>query len=249
MIFGKLFRPSNSLLLVYDHVTDEVLKQLEETLLEVGRVYTFLKLSELVEMHKRGKAQGYASVSFENARKSVFLRALPRLFEKEIPATVFLRPECIGLNRLPAEEELDYYQAFYEEKFSETSCREWKARIWSEPEKVNAFLLECRTRLGPLPIEKIDPMLFMETWGKIQEKSPEFVEFGLHLSSSPAHQEHLARDMKFIQKQTGRFSRCAYCSHTLNALPMVGLDCVVTARRGVIERETPVFDLPQWVPE
>ena len=98
-----LFGPKNSLILVYDHLPSD--NTFEAQIDEVGRFYRFIKLSSLVKRLKKGKAGGRAAIVFSHARKSLFLEAVPALRAREIPVTVFLHPDCVGTNRLPAEEE------------------------------------------------------------------------------------------------------------------------------------------------
>ena len=98
-----MFGPKNSLILVYDHLTEN--SPFGDQLDEVSRFYKFTKLGDLVDRLKRGKVRGRATVVFSHARKSLFLHGVPILRARNIPVTVFLHPDCVGTNRLPGEEE------------------------------------------------------------------------------------------------------------------------------------------------
>ncbi len=106
MIFSRLVRPKNSLILLYDHLSEEGMEAFESEIEEVRKYYKMAKLSEVLGASEQAPLQmGFACVLFRQARKSVFLRAVPYLVGESIPFAVGLLPECIGTNRLPIEEE------------------------------------------------------------------------------------------------------------------------------------------------
>src|ERR1041385_1207829 len=104
-MFGSLknlLAPRHSIILVYDQNTEELETQVDE----VGNFYRFVRLPELVEALGRGRPYGLASVAFLQARQQLFRRAVSSLVDRDIAFTLFLRPDCIGVNRLPPDEEL-----------------------------------------------------------------------------------------------------------------------------------------------
>ena len=103
----QLFGPSNSLILLYDHLTHESAEEMESQIDEIGRYYKFVRLSELVRYDRRSRRCGVAVLAFKEARKSFFLLGAKRLQTRGLPFTLFLRPDCIGTNRLASEDEWD----------------------------------------------------------------------------------------------------------------------------------------------
>ena len=245
MSLFHLFSPSNSLILVYDHLTQETAEQFELEVLEVRKYYKPVRLSELVAKQNKKRADGLFTVAFKEARKSVFIHGVPRLQGYGIPFTLFVRADCIGMNRLPPEEELDLYSTSYESSFKKPDLEKWKTLIWKKPDEVNAFLMDCRKQFGPLLLDKFDPTRFMTTWGKIKEISPKEMEVGVFISADPT-QTSFFEDLRFIETQMGNRPKSAYCSHPVKEIDKTGFDCLVTSRRGMVEKKTGVFDLPQW---
>jgi len=171
-LMRKWFGPSHSLVLCYDHLTDETGAELESQIAEVGSFYQFSKLTEIARPGKSTRATGRAAIVFLHARRSVFARAIPDLLRRGIPFTLFLDPSCIGANRLPFEDEI----AIYQERFPLTQVEDPRVQIleraWKEPPLGEALLTQYRARFGPLPLNDMDSTLYFATWSQINELPP-----------------------------------------------------------------------------
>lgn len=252
-IWRKLVGPSQSLLLLFDHLAGEAAFEFQEKIEEIGRYYTFGKLSEIVRRPLAPNASGMAAVVFAHARKSVFLKAVPFLRGSGIPFTLFFQPECIGLNRLPAEEELRAYREYYPDKFSDETFANLLEQSWLEPETVETFLRNCRREIGPLPVNHLDPTLFSVTWGKILEIPPPQIELGIHLANSPLNLESTRAAVDFIGMQTKVRPQLAFTTRSLGgqelaiaSLRELGIRALMTTGEGIVERNTDPWNLPQW---
>jgi len=170
-----LFRPKNSILVSFDYEGPESFLDLENQIIAIEEHYRFNKLSELAQQKKMGKA----FLVFENPRKGTILKGLPTLVSRKLPFTLFVDPDYVGLNRLPLVEELQAYQKAYPEKWAPAEHLKWVERASQNPSEVDDFLKKCRSELGPLPVEQLDPLSFFSTWGKLNEWPPELIEFGL----------------------------------------------------------------------
>lgn len=237
MIFDKLLYPSNSLILARDYVPDEEYDSWLRQLDEVGKYYRWKKLSELVV---EGKPQmGGAAIVFLNARNKNFLRAIPELRARDIPVTLFLRPDCIGLNRLPPEEELSHYGISDD------------GRVFDEPEATEAYLLGLRKEKGALPFETLDPTLFFSTWGKILEIPPALRDLGFFLYARPNHDALIEEALRFIETQTKQRMTLAFTPKALSPLEKANLRekkivALLTLREGILEKTTDIWDLPRF---
>lgn len=238
----RLFGPANSLILLYDHLTREQGQELEDQVEEVARYYRFVKPSELLQGISRGKVNGMAVIAFRHARKSVFLHAVPFLLAREFPFLLFADPDCVGLNRLPAEEELEAYRVHYGEASTQGA-----PSAWTEPDACNAFLEGLRSTVGPLPLEQMDSTRFFTTWGKIVEISPQGREIGLSLASDPANDEKFLGSLAFVRRQVGSV-QLVFSPRPVSAakLKSAGLEGVLTLREGAVEKDTDPWDLPRW---
>ncbi len=207
MIFSRLLGLKNSLLLLYDPVTEDSVNQMESEILEVRKYYRFVTLSEVGKQVREKNVKGFASVLLKNARKSTFLRVIPLLRGENIPFTLFLRSDCIGMNRLPPEEE------------------------------------QFRKEKGSTALNEMNPEQFFTTWGKIKELPERESELGLHFFAGFG-----PIDLKYIQEQTGRVLKSAYCENTktLHEVKELGIETVVTERVGAISKGANPFDLPHW---
>lgn len=239
-----IFRPRNSLILAYDHLTEESTREMFEQIDEVRQYYSAGTIEETVRNLKKGKVRGTYSVLFKNPRKSVFLRAVPELLSREIPFAVAVRGDCVGTNRLPPEEELDLYAEEYpQEKALFSSC---KQKIWTDPLGVETFLDECRKKIGPLPIEKADPTRFFVTWGKILDVPSKYREIALGIWFSPACKESFEREKQFLETQIRQPLKVGFAHQIDTYIISSRLDGLVTEKTGAIEKTTSPFDLPQW---
>jgi len=237
MIFDRLLYPSNSLILANDYIPDDTYDDWLKQLDEVGKYYRWRKLSDLVADDR--PQLGGAAVVFTSPRKKNFLRAIPELVARGIPVTLFLRPDCIGLNRLPPEEELRYFgfsdieQAFY------------------KPEETEAFLLCLRKEKGALPVEELDPTLFFATWGKVLEIPPELRDFGFYVYARPDHDALITEALRFTETQTVQRMTLAFSPQTLSPREKAKLRdkkirALLTSREGIIEKTTDIWDLPRF---
>ncbi len=150
-LLRRLFGPSNSLLLYHDHLSDEDYELFERQWEEVKRYYRFTTLSELVKKHQAGE-HGFAAVLIGRPRKSLFLRAIPALIGESVPVTVFVDPECVGVNRLPLEEELGWFREAYPERLTDETFRHYFSLACERAGyRVMNSLRQCREDMGPLP--------------------------------------------------------------------------------------------------
>ncbi len=230
-MFRNLLGPKNSLILAYDHLTPEAAEVLDEQITEVGQYYKFTKLSELAAR----KTYGLAAVVFLNPRKSFQLRGLSSLAGRDIPATLFIQPDCVGMNRLPPDEELRLFQDAYPGA---------PARLPDgDADTVDRFLQGLRQSLGPLPVDKLDPTLFFTTWGKLLEIPPELREFGLHLGSSGIH----PGDLSYLSTQVKEKVTVAYSPIVPEAdLRREGITAVLTPETGLVDKRTLDWRLPTY---
>ncbi len=245
-LWRSLTGPRNSLILLYDHLTEESAKEFEGQITEVSRYYRFVKLSNLIDAARKGDTIGLASVAFRHPRRSAWTRALPFLRAENIPATFFLSGDGVGMNRLPLEEELEWYAKTYPESFSAERMVGLQEEVWENPQGLDAKLLTFRRETGPLPLEKLDPALFFMTWGKLLEIPPELREFGFHLSYNPRHEESLREALKFLSIQTGNPPRVALSARSFPEYEAWGFCGVTGSRIGAVTPGVSLGDLPVW---
>ncbi|NQW45724.1 MAG: hypothetical protein HQ462_10020 [Deltaproteobacteria bacterium] len=253
MMISNWLGKNNSLLLEYDHIDDTNLSEFENQIEEVEKFYRFSKIEEITGRIRNKKGQGLAAVLFKNPRKSVLLRAIPFLIGKNIPFTIFLRPDCIGLNRLPMEEELDFYSKAYPKKITAEILCQKKNEAWKAPDAVDVFLRGLRREVGPLPLDLIDPTLFFCTWGKLIELPKELVEWGVTLYVGPQKTDLVGHGIYFMRQQlklTPKVARIsssidagAWNVESLSALNLVG--CISNGK-GAVTHESQWWDLPIW---
>lgn len=240
----NLFGPRNSLILLFDHLTDENYDDFIGQIEEIGRYYRFCRLSEIARIGKATRKLGQAAVCFRSARKSFFLRGARLLREKDIPVTLFLRPDCVGLNRLPLDEE---WAAYGE------SADEMKRLAWEEPLEARTRLDNLRVKKGPPPLNEMDPTAFFGTWGNIVDIHASLIEVGLYVHERPSARGELAESAEFIRRQTKFPLQIAftpfYESDTAKQLASIGIGAVLCDRPGVVEKRTPLSALPVYVPE
>lgn len=246
----QLFNKSNSIILEFDHQNQNDLESFEDQITEVQKFYQFSHLEEIASRVAKGKRQGLAAITFSNPRKSVLLRALPVLMGKKIPFTLFLRADCIGLNRLPPEEELKFYAQKYPDKFSQQIIDEKNHEFIHDPEAGELFLRSLRSEVGPLPIEIIDPTLFMGTWGKLREIPKDLVEWGINLYVAPSLKKVVENEILFMRHQLGVSPRVAKTTQEAvwdeGSLRRFDLAACVTGKTGAVTQESQWWDLPYW---
>lgn len=247
-----LFGPSNSIILPYDYQSPRSFENFEDQLKAVREHYRFAKLSEIVKRLQQGKRQGLAAVVFENPRKGVLLQAIPTLLSLEIPFTIFIDPDCVGLNRLPSEEELKAYHSAYPEKLNLSDLTSWIEKARRSPVETDSFLKECRKSFGPLPLDQMDPLQFFTTWGKMTELSPELVEFGLRLSYQIYSLADYEEKSQFASLQL-RAKLTLFRRHPAgisqveeSILSQSGIEGVLGYEISEVKRNTSLFNLPIW---
>jgi len=246
------FGPRNSVIVPFDYRDRESFVDFEEQLSAIQQHYKIVKMSQLVDSIKKRKRQGLATIALSNPRKGVMLQAVSALVSLELPFIIFLDPDLVGLNRLPLDEELRTYQKHYPEHFSVSDLKYWLSKVSSEPGKVDDFLKQARSEIGPLPVDHLDSLQFFSTWGKLIEISPELVEFGFNLDHQELNPEALERKFKFFNcqlKGNPRFGRCHERSLTKAeeaVLLQMGIEAVLTAKESEINRDSDLYHLPIW---
>lgn len=246
------FSLKNSVIVPYDYTNSDSLQDLEDQIIALKEHYQFITLSEMIARVKKGKSRGFAAIVFDKPRKGVFVKAVPILLSLNVPFFLFIDPDYTGLNRLPMSEELCLYRDHYSNLFTQSEFEQWVIRSRREPEETDFFLKDCRKKFGPLPIEKIDPLSFFSTWGKILELPPDSVDFGITLShqiiSPDTFQEklsfvgqHLKKVPDVVRAPTQGFSR-----EEIEVLKQCGVEGVLGHQVAPIDKNANVFDLPIW---
>lgn len=257
MRWPNWFREKNSLILEYDHLEESSVDTFREQVEEVGRYYKFVGLSEIGISLQKKKNLGTAAIVFRNPRKSVLLRAVPLLIDKKIPFTLFLRADCVGLNRLPPEEELDWIERNSPKKLEPEKRSNFLKGCWENPLKADELLKVVRSELGPMPIEKLDPMLFFSTWGKLVELPQELVTWGITLYTAPDQSQYLEDEILFIRRLVGRapeVGKLGSLSSLLKinkmwheaSLSRLALSACVGNLDGAVTHSNSRWDLPVW---
>ncbi len=258
MKFWNFWKSSNSVILEFDHIDDKNMDDFVQQIEEVEKYYAFDRLENLARRVFQRKKLGLASIFFKNPRKSVLLRAVPFLLEKKIPFTISLRADCIGLNRLPIEEELNLYLRKYPEKFSAETQAQLFDWGWSHPQKAEAFLLGLRKTVGPLPLEAVDPTFFFATWGKLLEIPNEWVSWGITLNVSPQLTSWVENEILFMRQQLGQHPQVArvhYPSENHRVFPFewdeaslkkLALEACVGRLDGAVTHSSDWWNLPVW---
>jgi len=248
MIFG----PKNSVIIPYDYWGPKSFQDFEDQLKAIQEHYRFSRLGQIIESIEKKKRQGLAAIVLENPRKGVFLQAIQVLSSLEIPFTLFIDPDYVGLNRLPLEEELEAYRLAYPEKLSDSDFLFWREVAHQNPEAADTFLRECRKKIGPLPVNEMDSLGFFTTWGKILELSPDLVEFGLSVKHHLNSAEVLAEKISFTEKQLKlrpqilRGPKTSLGPRDLELIKSFGFKGVLGHQVSEVTKETSVFDLPIW---
>lgn len=104
----KWFRRDDNaaIVLCFDPLSEASIQEFEDAIIEVGKYFRFVKLSDLVtKLIDREPVRNLAVVALTHARKATFFHAVPYLLNRKVAFTLFLLPECIGTNRLPKNEE------------------------------------------------------------------------------------------------------------------------------------------------
>ena len=245
-ILRRILGPSNAIILSIDQTSEAT----EDQILEIRKYYHFVKLTEIVnQLVKRKNPLGWAAVTLQNPRKNLFLSLGPFLVGERIPFTLFLRPDCVGLNRLPPEEELKIFFQAYPEKLKEMSLDTLIEEAWHKPSAIDSYLLDCRKSIGPLPIATLDPGQFFVTWGKIVEIPPTLSEFGLCVFTGS--KVTLKESVEFLQRQTGQLVTVGFSRRTEELAPLLmglGLNSLLTLEAGVVTEDTDPWRMPVWSP-
>ncbi|MCB0405398.1 MAG: hypothetical protein KDD51_11485 [Bdellovibrionales bacterium] len=245
----KIFASGTAIVLCEDHVPDR--ETFSEKLDEVGKYFSFVKLDDAVKNLRNGTLSNHAAFCLENPRKSAFQNAVPELIDRNIPFTLFLNVDCIGLNRLPVQEEIAIYKSHYAQALADDSTPEELS--WVSPQDAEARLASWRQRIGPFPIEAQDPTRYFATWGQILEIPPQMVEYGMHLSTKPEGKLVLRHEeaLDFIRIQTRQAVRHAFSPYKVSpfekSLNQLGLQAVICRQsQGEVSLKTNVFDIPIW---
>lgn len=242
-----LFRPKNSIIVSFDYQNPDSFNEFQEQINAIQEHYRFSRLSDLLE----GKRLGKAFVVFENPRKGGLLRGVQVVLSQEIPFTLFVDPDYVGLNRLPLEEEIEIYQKAYPERWNPDEVLLWKQRASKNPQEVDYFLKQCRVELGPLPVEQLDPLRFFSTWGKLAEWPKELVEFGISLRHEISF-ESLHQKIRFFEWQlkcrpkVARLMKETVSKDEIHLLKEFGIQMLVGHQKGQINPSTSLWELPLW---
>lgn len=257
MKFFNWFGQSNGVILEFDHLDDASTENLIEQVEELSKYYTPIKLEELAERVKKKKRLGVASLVFRNPRKSVLLRAVPYLLDKQFPFTICLRTDCVGLNRLPLEEELDLFLKKYPGKINSETQASFLQQCVSNPDAAEAYLMKLRTEAGPIPLELADPTQFFSTWGKLLEIPKDKVSWGVNLYLSPDKVSQLENEILFMRQllsasptvglignlQSKKVPSKTWDEASLQRISITG--CVGTSQ-GAVTHSSEWWNLPIW---
>jgi hypothetical protein len=205
-----------------------------------------------VEALEKKKKLGLAAIVFESPRKGVFQKALPSLLSLEIPFSLMVDPDYVGLNRLPMLEELNHYRKNYSNQFSENEFNDWIDRSRKNPEETNEFLIQCRKELGPLPLEDLDPLSFFATWGKIADLPSHLVDYGISFSHEIQNKDQLENKVTYWSQQLRkrpsiiRAPAMGFTQQELEIISKYGFRAVLGNQIAAVEKTTNLFDLPIW---
>jgi hypothetical protein len=240
--------PRNGLILNFDHLEGDSIDEFQSQVQAVSQYYPLVKISEVVKRLREHRKLGVAAIVFRNARKSVFLHAVPWLQARELPFTIFCRPDCIGLNRLPLEDELFLYRTHAPDRMNESLYREKLEEAWAQPRRVRQFLDERRKEWGPLPLDKMDPTFFFSTWKQLVELSAHYFEAGFFVEASLKNRADLEESLAFVRQQLSRDVRVAMTPREdsdLSAwLSTVKIEGLVTPRQGPLDKTCAPLELP-----
>jgi hypothetical protein len=242
-----LLGPSNSLLLTVDPASLGRF-DLEEALEDVGRYYRFGTLSEAV------RYRGTAALVFPEARKRHFLHFTPLVRSLDVPVTVFVHPDCVGLTRLPLWEELLLYREHFNALRDEPAL---EVRAWADAAWAEAQIERLRREHGPLPYNELDPTRFYGRWSDLSDFPPEKLEVGLDLPTAirPEHEARLQTALAFTRSQVKRpiewaIGRDAVLDDAAERwLEAQGFRGYLSGLSGALVRGTSRWRLPRWILE
>ena len=242
-----LFGPSNSLLLTVDPAVIPRF-ELEEALEDVGRYYRFGTLSDAV------RRRGTAALVFPEARKRHFLHFTPLVRSLDVPVTIFVQPDCVGVTRLPLWEELALYRGHFDALRDEPSLEE---RAWSDAAWAEARIEALRKTHGPLPYNVLDPTRFYGRWSDLNEFPPDKLEVGLDLpvAIAPDQEGRLDAALAFARSQLKRPLHWAVGRDAIlddaprRWLEARGFRGYLSGLSGALVRGTSPWRLPRWILE
>jgi len=241
------FRPKNSIIVSFDYQGPHSFLDFEEQLNAIEKHYRFCKLTDWLPQKKPGRA----FVIFENPRKGVLIHGVRLLLSRQIPFTMFIDTDYVGLNRLPLEEEVDAYQKAYPDKLKHSEVETWLELAAKDPKSLDDILKKARQDLGPLPIENLDSLLFFSTWGKLVECPQELVDFGLSIRHT-LDRDSLNQKIQFAQWQLkqrlriGRLVKKNLAPEESNLLKESGIEALIGHETGEIIQRSSHWNLPIW---
>lgn len=239
--------PANSLVLAVDPA--EVPRfELEEALEDIGKYYRFGTLSEAADR------RGVAAVVFPEARKRHLLHYTPVIRSMDVPVTIFVQPDCVGVTRLPRWEELALYREHFGAFADEPSVLD---RAWTDVAWADRKIEDARRRHGPLPYDHLDPMRFYGRWRDLGDFPPEKLEVGLDLPMAvrPGQEALLAECLSFARTQAKRplrwaIGRDAVLDEAAEAwLAAQGFRGYLSGLSGAVTRSTSPWRMPRWTLE
>lgn len=246
------FSKKNSVIVPFEYTNPDCFQDLAEQVHALKEHYQLSLLSEGIDRFRNKGKLGWASLVFETPRKGALVRAFPELISLEVPFFVFIDPDYVGLNRLPVQEELSLYREHYSDLFTQTDYEAWLQRSRLMPEETDLFLKECRKKLGPLPIDKIDPLSFFATWGKIMELPAQLIDFGVSLSCEIKSKQFLEEKLIFMSQQLKRRPQIirapvsGFSEEELKILQQCNVRAVVGHEVAAVEKKSPLTHLPIW---
>lgn len=252
----RFFKPNNSIVLLVDPSTAELVDQFHALLPGVEKYYELTSLSSVVNDRDRRDRGGKCAVCLVHSRKRTFFEVVPGLLERNVSFTLFLDSRTVGMNRLALGEELSWYRSFYDSFISAEEWKQWEAAVWTDPVAVEGFLSRARREAGPLQLGQMDPLDYSVTWGQVLALPRDRVELGWIISCDPrAREEILAQDLAYLRRQItgsqrgGTMGVAYYPSdahYPTTFLRDLGVKNVVVGRRGAIDADTDPMEVPSW---
>ncbi len=197
---ANIFKSKASLVIVADVFSFESSAGL------VGEIQkSKLRPAPLAECFQRNGCVGVALLS---ARKGALIHTVKLLREASIPSCLFIDPDHVGLNRLSLSEEL---WAYRESGASQMPLPEKILELGtSDPVRADSMAIDLRKTYGPLPIERMDPLIFPATWKDIVRAQCPELELGL----MPSRTNDIAGGVSVLTRLSGKQPRFVWGAQT-----------------------------------
>jgi len=241
MAFSFL-KPKNSIIFCFDYGGDSTFSDFQEALSGARKYYEPSRLSEIVSRLNSKTHQGYLGVALMAARVGVLDEVVPYLRDEQIPFTVFLHVDCIGLNRLPWAEELAEYRNHYG-SIVDTCLNQWDGSQGNPRAHLQKFV-------GPLPVEGLNPKSFFMTWGKLLQMDSKLWEPGMVLASDFENSMDLVGKQRYFAagqlSQQPTIASVETVVHHPQALETAGFTGAMGPLYGAINKKTNPYQLTKW---